>query len=275
MKKNIFNLITVGVLFTLLFAACKPDNSYIASYQTTNSGTSTYLKVIDASPYFRNSFGGAPDSFNIYLNNQKFNFQYLTFGVLYPAASTNYGYAAIPSGLQQMRFSVNGKVNVDSLTFATFTTTLLQGTYYTLLITDSMTSVNPASQMLLVDTLNPVLQGYYNVRFANAVLQDSAITTTGNKTVDIFSYSRNAAIWRNIAPGAVTSFQALNTNIGVADTLYVTRAAAASTTPLTSRVVLAKLAITPLNRNYTIYYNGDGTLTTGTKARKLSIYVNQ
>ena len=259
----------------VVYAACTKDSSMIATYQTDNGGTS-YVRVIHASPYFRNVWS-APDSFNIYINNSKINSPFLTYGSLFPSTTSN-GYVSVPSGLQQVRFSVNGIVNVDSLTFATLSPVFVQGAYYSLIVTDSLkTSTNLGTQMLLRDTLNPVLQGYYNLRFVNTVYTDSLISTTGKFTVDVFSYARNAVIWQGIPAGGVTSFQTLATNISIADTLYVTRTptSTASATYLPNRVVLAKLAVTPLNRNYTLLYRGDATLASGTKAKALAIYAHQ
>jgi hypothetical protein len=273
MKKNILYIIIVAIS-TMLIASCNRDGSYIATYQTDN-GNMSYLKIIHASPYFRNTFA-KPDSFNIYINNNKVNSPFLTYGGVFPSTSSNYGYIGLTAGVQQIRLSVNGINNVDSLTIAQYTTAFGNSSYYTWVITDSINSTNTAAQIVTKDTLNPVLAGYYNLRFINAVYSDSAapLGASVSKNMDLFSYSRNAVLISNIAPSGVTKFYSLNTNIGVADTLYVTRNAA-TTVPLSSRVVLAKLAITPLNRNYTLYYMGDATLASGTKAKKLLFMANQ
>ena len=127
------------------------------------------------------------------------------------------------------------------------------------------------------DVYTPAIQGYINLRFVNAVLTDSAVTTTGTTTVDLFSYARNTTVFTKIRPDSVTAFSLLGNNISVADTFYVTRTLATgapATTPLSGRVVLAKLAIAPLNqRTYTLYYRGDATVSTS-KTKTLISYVH-
>jgi len=273
MKRNII-YITLVAITVILATSCKRDISYVASYQYPDNTGTAYLRIVHAAPYFRLLYN-QPDSFNVYINNAKINFQFLTFGSLFPATLTN-GYAAIPAGLEQIRLSVNGIVNVDSLTIATFTKTLTAGNYYSFILTDSLKSPNPAMQMFVQDAVPVVLPGYYNLRVINAAYEDSVTTTTGNDTLDVWSYARNGLVATKLVPGSITSFSTLGTNIAVPDTFYVTRLPPAKptgpATPLANRIVLAKLAVTPISRNYTLLIKGDNSQTTGRTARGLALY---
>jgi hypothetical protein len=279
MKKFILYIL-IGATSLGLVTSCSKSTDYIAEYSTVNpnSVSTAYLKFVHASPNFATLFG-TPDLFNVIVNGVKLNSPALSFGgtSIYPVIGTGYGYASVPAGPLQIKFSTNGVLIGDSIAFKIYNKTVAAGQFYTFLLTDSALTGDPKKEMFIRDSTPANIQGYYNLRFINAVGADSATTSTGTTTVDIFSYARNTTLWNKIGVDSVTTFQVLGTNIGVADTLYVTRtpSVAQGTPPLSGRVVLAKLAITPLFRNYTIYYKGDGTQTSGTKARALGYYVNQ
>ncbi len=279
MKKFIL-YIFIAAISTGVYTSCSKSNDYIAGYTSVdpNSLSTSYIKFVHASPYFRNVFGVA-DTFNVIVNGTKINSPFLSFGgtSIAPQIGTAYGYAAVPAGVLTIKLSTNGVLTGDSTAFKIYTKTAVPGQFYTILLTDSALTGNPKKEMFLRDSTPNVLPGYYNLRFINAVGNDSAVTSTGTTTVDIFSYSRNTTLWNKIGADSATTFSLLGTNSFVADTLYVTRtpSAAQGTPPLSGRVVLAKLALSPLSRTYTIYYKGDGMLSTGTKARALAYYVNQ
>lgn len=251
----------------LLFSACKKQADMVAPYDAATENTA-YLRVIHASPFFRQYFN-APDSFNVYVNGNKMNAPFLTYGSIFPQATSTFGYVAVNPGLQQIKMSINGfaSASPDSTQLINFTKVFDKGKYYTLFVTDSL-KLNP-DRGFLVDTLTQPVTGNVRVRFFHAVMNDTA-----GKTVDIFSYARNTTVFNGIQPGGVTSFNTLGFNVGVADTFYVTRSAA-SGTPLANRLVLAKLAFAPTNqRSYTLYYRGDANLTSTPKARTLSSYLH-
>ncbi|OIR13085.1 hypothetical protein GALL_54690 [mine drainage metagenome] len=277
MKKIIFYIFFAAALVGI-YSSCSKSNDYIAPYTTVdpNSITTSYLKFVHASPNFATIFG-VPDAFNVIVNGTKINSPFLSFAgtSLAPVLTTAYGYVSVPSGALQIKLSTNGTTTGDSLAFKIYSKTVNPGQFYTFLLTDSALTGNPKKEMFIRDSTPVAYPGYYNLRFINAVGNDSATISTGTTTVDIFSYARNATLWTKIGVDSVTTFQLLGTNNFVADTLYVTRTPASGSPILSGRVVLAKLAISPLSRNYTIYYKGDGTQTTGTKARALAYYVNQ
>ncbi len=272
----------IFLIGSVLLVACKRDYNGIATYQPADSSLA-YLKFVHASPNFRQIFG-TRDSFNIYIGSQKLNGTLLSYNAVYPfsvnssTTTISATYSAVPAGAQTIKFSIPGVNGLDSSTVFSVNKSLQAGRYYTFLLTDSIKSSYDSSQIFMQDYIAPLLTGFINLRFVNAVLND----TTG-KTVDIFSYARNAVIFGNFKPGGISGFGSYNYNPSVVDTLYVTRPVASSTIPLSQRIILAKL---PLNatavsggtqdkRSYTLYYKGDGNLTGGTKARSLGVYINR
>jgi hypothetical protein len=269
MKKiNLYICLVVGTVLAL--SACKKEYNYLATYETSDGGA--YLRVVDAAPGFRSVFS-LPDSFNVYVNGAKINSPFLTYASVFPISTTQFGYAAVPTGVQQIKLSVHGFASVqpDSTKLINFTKVFLPGQYYTLLITDSIKSPRDSSQMFLPDAFSKPLPGNVALRFVHAVWND----TTG-KTVDFFSYARNTTVGTiAVKPGYISNFSAYGFNIAVPDTFYVTRSAPAGTA-LANRIVLAKLAFAPTNqRAYTLYFRGDANLTTGTKARSLLSLIHQ
>lgn len=262
------------MLYTCLFllgagcmVSCKKNTDMVAPYDAATDATA-YLRVIHASPYFRQQFN-VPDSFNVYVNGNKMNAPFLTYGSIFPGTSTNNGYVAVSPGLQQIRISVNGfaSASPDSTQIINFTKVFTNGQYYTLFLSDSLKFY--PDKAFLSDAFTRPLNGNVNVRFIHGVLND-----TLGKTVDIYSYARNTTVFANIPAGLVTPFNALGFNVGVPDTFYVTRNAPAGTL-LANRIILAKMAFSPTNqRSYSLYFRGDANLTTGTKARSLSSYLH-
>jgi hypothetical protein len=268
MKKITFytSLFAAGIL---LFTACKKESEMNAVFAPTTNDNAAFFRIIHAAPGFRQVFN-APDSFNVYINGNKITSPFLTYGSIFPTATTGNGYIATPPGLQQIKMSVHGfaSANPDSTLLINFTKVFTAGQYYTLFVTDVL-KANPDASFVQ-DVFTKPLTGNVNLRFAHFVLNDTA-----TKLVDVFSYARNATIFANIAPGTGTSFGSFGFNVAVADTFYITRPAAVGT-PLANRIVLAKTAFSPTNqRTYTLYYRGDGNLTTGTKARTLTSYLHQ
>jgi hypothetical protein len=275
MKKNIlFTAIILATIISSLFS-CKRDYKLVATTQSTE-GTA-YLAVIDASPNFQRIFN-MRDSFNIFVNGQKISgyapgssSPFMSYGKAYPPTTTGFGYVALPAGTSEIKLSVSGINNADSIPIATFTKTLAANQQYSFIITDSVNSPHDSSQIFLNDIYTfPPTVGYYNVRFVNTVWNDTA-------NVDLYSYTRNAVIYSNIAPGKATNFSQIGANLQTTDTLYVTRSLAPkipSTTPLSQRTILAKMAFQGGNqKSYTVYYQGDFSLPTANKkSRSMSFY---
>lgn len=269
MMKKITLYISLVAAGIMVFAACKKEAERTADYELSTD--KAFLRVIHASPNFRAVFS-QPDSFNVWVNGGKINSPFLTFGSISPQSTTGDGYVAVTPGLQQIKLSVNGFASTapDSTQLINFTKVFNTGQYYTLLVTDSIKNLKDSVQMFIRDSFPKPLPGNISLRFIHAVWND----TTG-KTVDFFSYARNATIDKlGSKPGYIGAFSSYAVNPSIADTIYVTRAAPAGT-PLSQRIVLAKGSFLPqAQRAYTIYFRGDANLTTGTKARSLAAYLH-
>lgn len=272
MKKNIITVMLILSAFLIELSSCKRDYTLLDPVQTTQ-GTS-YLAIIDAAPNFNTIFG-QPDSFNVFINGAKVSGfapgakpPFMTFGATFPSTTSGFGYVAVPPGPQQIKLTVSGVNNADSIPIATFNKTFVANQQYTFMITDNIKSSQDSSQIFVQDVYTfPPTTGYYNLRFIDAVVNDTA-------AVDFYSYSKNAAIFSKVLPGGVTAFTQVGVNSQTTDTLYVTRAAPSST-PLSARTILAKMAFQAGNqKSYTLYFKGDFniTATNNLKYRSLSFY---
>lgn len=262
MKKNILILLvacTMGLLWS-----CKKDLKLVNAVSTTEG--LAFIKIIDASPNFRNVFKGA-DSFNIYVNGVKINGSQLTYNSVFPAAIANL-YAGVPAGPQSIRITVNGKLTPDSITLGSLNKTLDAGSYYSFIITDEALGANEARQMFIKDNFALVDTNNFTVRFVNAVLNDAG-------PVDVYSFRRAANIFTNVAPATATPFVNLSYTLPtslLSDTLYVR--ATGTLTDIAKVTVNASSAIFfNRGRAYTLLYKGQFGVT-GTKARALILYTN-
>jgi hypothetical protein len=281
-KSSLFSIIIVAATF-ITISACKRD-FIIINNPTIADSSFAYVKLVDASPYFR-QVTGAADSFNVFFNGVKVNGPALSYNSLFPIAinsgstATNLivnSYLAVAPGTQTIKLSVAGVVNPDSIPILSITKTLVAGRLYSLLVTDSIKSARDSAQIFVQDFWTAPSAGYINVRLMHAVLND-----TVGKTVDLYSYAKNATIFTGIKPGQTTAFSTVGYNIQTPDTFYVTRSGVPAATPLSGRTILAKLLFNSIStgavpqRTFTLYFKGDGNLTSGTKGRSLASYINQ
>lgn len=283
-----FSIIIVAATF-ITISACKRD-FIIINNPTIADSSFAYVKLVDASPYFR-QVTGAADSFNVFFNGVKVNGPALSYNSLFPisinssSTATNLivnSYFAVAPGTQTIKLSVAGVVNPDSIPILSLTKTLVAGRMYSLLITDSIKSARDSVQIFVQDYWTPPAAGFINIRLAHTVMND----TTG-KLVDVFSYAKGTTILTNVKPGQVTPFTSIGYNFQIPDTFYITRPlpvqnpALPPNTPVSQRTVLAKMLFTPIStgavpqRSYTLYFKGDGNLTSGTRGRSLASYINQ
>ena len=266
-------------LVLIIASSCKKDTKHLQGVQPTNSA---FLKVIHAAPGFRRVFN-APDSLNIIVgavNGQRLFAATpnsattaltapappFTYNSAFPTNTTNVNtYAAVPSGGQDIRLLLRGVVNFDSITIATIPKNLNPGWYYTLIITDSITTTSDYSKIWIQDNLIKPDSGKYSIRCVNAVMNDTA-----GKKIDVYSFRSGANIFSNMSPGDVSGFNTLAIPSVFTDTFSVRRA---GTTFELAR--LNTVSITNNSRIYTLLYRGDGTLTSGTKARGIIVYNNR
>ncbi len=253
-------MLAAGVM---VFTSCEKQADRTANYTTLEG--KAFIRVIHASPSFRQVFN-APDSINIYVNNEKVNGPLITYGGLFPtAATTGFGYIAVPTGLQTVKVTVAGRVTPDSIQLAVLTNQATAGQRYSIILTDNIKSTRDSSKMILPDNITQPTTGNYRIRFVNAIAADTAGTT-----VSIFSTRRNGNIFNSIAPGQVVDFQTLPFNSQLSDTLYVRRPGS------TFNLATLNGASFGNQRSYTIIYRGyGGTVTTGTKGRTLVTYLDE
>lgn len=271
------------ILFILILSALMIELSSCNKDVKLKSPTSSIdgkalLAIVNASPNFGTLYGYS-DSFNVFINGKKVSGftpgskpPALSFGTSFPNVNTGYGYMAVDPGNTQIKFSISGINNLDSVPIVTFNKTLQAGKQYSFIITDNVQSTRDSSQIFVEDVYTlPPTDGYYNVRFVDAVVNDTAM-------VDLFSYNKNAVVFTKVAPGGLTAFTQLGVNVQTTDTLYVTRSlplGAPVSTPLASRTILAKIAFQGGNqKSYTVFFKGDFSITstTNTKYRSLSFY---
>lgn len=272
--KKYLSILFISVLAVFFYTSCKKDRTHLQGIATTNSA---YLKVVHAAPGFRAVFN-MPDSFNIMVGDQRLFAANptsnttpatapatpFTYNSAFPSNTTN-TYAAVPAGSQGIRLVVRGSVNFDSITIATIPKNLVPGNYYTLIITDSITTVPDLSKIWIADAFTLPSQGNYMLRFVHAVMNDTA-----GKKVDVYSFRNGANIFSNVSPGDVSGFATFPIPASVTDSFSVRRA---GTTFELAR--LNTVSITNNSRIYTLLYRGNGTLTSGTKARGLVVYTNR
>ncbi len=252
-------LLAAGVM---AFASCEKKADRTANY--TSSDGMALLRVIHAAPSFRQVFN-APDSINLYVNNAKVNGPLLTYTGTFPAsATTGSGYFAVPAGLQNLRLTVAGRVNQDSIPLATVSRIITGGQRYSLIITDNIMAANDSAKIFIPDNMTAATPGNFRLRFVNAISSDTAGTT-----VSIFSTRRNANIFNSVAPGQVVDFQSLPFNTQLSDTLYVRRPGG------TFNLAVINGASFGNQRSYTLVYRGYGSVvSTGVKGRVLASYLD-
>src|SRR5882757_4987537 len=144
MKKYIFNTLAFCIAAGVLWSCTKNDE---ISPVTGIDGLA-YVKIAQFSPNFRQVTTGR-DSFNVYVNNVKVNGPVISYGTFYPTISNLY--AAVSPGIKQFRFSFNGVNTIDSSTFAYFSKTLTAGSYYSLILTDSLLTGTDSKQIFVQD----------------------------------------------------------------------------------------------------------------------------
>ena len=249
MKKNISFLILLFACTTILVCSCSKQLDKIGT--VTGPDGYAYIKIGQYSPSFRNIVNGR-DSFNVYVNGNKINGSFFTFGSIFPTASNLY--AAVPTGNQLIRLTVNGVNTADSMTLAGFTKNLVAGTYYSFFLTDSLFSTDPTKQIFIQDNFARTDSLHYTVRLVHAIPNDFG----GN--IDVYSFRLGANMFSNISPTAATAFTAQPYSITL-DTLSVRRAGTLTELARLNSVIFAR------ERAYTLVYKGGPTLTSGTKAR--------
>ena len=257
MKKNISFLILVFSCSSLLFCSCSKQLDQIG--KVTGSDGFAYIKIGQYSPSFRNIVNGR-DSFNVYVNGNKINGSFFTFGSIFPTASNLY--AAVPTGNQLIRLTVNGVNTADSMTLVGFTKNLVAGTYYSFFLTDSLFSTDPSKQMFIQDNFSRTDTLHYTVRLVHAIPNDFG----GN--IDVYSFRLGANMFSNISPTTATPFTVQPYTFSL-DTLSVRRAGTSTELYRFNGVTFSR------ERAYTLVYKGLPNSTAAPKGRALVSFFNQ
>ncbi|HCL05971.1 MAG TPA: hypothetical protein DHW64_08415 [Chitinophagaceae bacterium] len=242
--------------------ACEKEAEKTATF--TSASDMAFVSVVHASPNFRQVFN-APDSINVFVNNQKVNGTLITYGGLFPASGTTLnGYIGVPPGLQNIKLTVAGVATTDSIPLTTLSKIFTKGQKYSLIITDEIKNARDSSKILLPDVYSRPNAGLFNLRFVNAVATDTA-----GLMVSVFSTRRNAAIFNSIAQGGVANFQTFPYNAQLNDTLYIRRPGSTYNLDTLNNVSFSN------QKTYTLIYRGDGRTNVGTKARALVTYLHE
>jgi Domain of unknown function (DUF4397) len=253
-NKIIISTLLLGFAAITLFTSCEKKYEVKTAVFAT-SDDMAQLRIVHAAPFFRRVFG-RQDSFHVYVNDQKVNNTFLTYGSIFPAQTTN-PYIAIKPGTTNIRFVQYGVVLIDSSTITALSKTTEAGKKYTLIINDSLANNKENQQMWMVDNFTTPDTSFYNVRFVNTVLNDVA-------NVDVYSFRRAANIFTNVSKASISQFLRLPSST-TSDTISVRTTGTATE--------IARLNTMPVNsrRSYTIYYRGDAT--TGTAKPRVVTYV--
>lgn len=264
MKHSYFNKNILAVLaLSLVILACEKKKEIVAPWDVAGSdGNFAHLRIVHAAPNFRNLTGQA-DSINVFVNGTKINGTRLTFGGAFPAINPT-TYAAVPYGNVQLKVSVGGVVNLDSVAVTTINTSFNRGERYSFIVTDSLLSATRDSSRILVrDSFPTPLNGRTWLRFVNTL-----VDTAADKRIDVWSARRNNNLFANVLPGSVGAF----TNqpfINFPDTLIVRRAGTTTELARLQNITFAN------QRVYTIFLRGDVKVASGVKAKTLTWYANR
>lgn len=253
MKKTIIYFLTL-MAAGVFIVSCKKEYEYKA--KRSSPGGSAYIKVIDASPGFRN-LTTYPDSFHVYADNAKLSGTFLTYNGIFPAT----GYAAIAAGQHNIRLSLVGKTNVDSLTVVTLPKNFESGKYYTFIVNDSMGSLQNPTRILNNDVFTVPAYNTFKLQFIHGVVND-----TLGKTVDVYSYRAGNTIFSGVAPGQSAAFIDLPVT-SLTDTLSIRRAGTTNELTRVNTVSFGNQKV------YTLLYKGN-TAITGTKGKTAVVYTN-
>ena len=257
MKKNIAPIILLFCLPMIGLWSCSKQLDKVAA--VSDPSGFAFIKIGQYAPSFR-AIVNNRDSFNLYVNSTKLNGSFMTFGSLFP--TSNNLYAAVPSGTQTIRLTINGVNTPDSMSLVAFTKTLVAGNYYSFFLTDSLNSTDPSKQMFVLDNFSRTDTLHYTVRLVHSIVNDFG----GN--IDVYSYRLGANMFSNVSPASATAFASEPYTFTV-DTLSVRRAGTLTELARLNSVIFAR------ERAYTLLYKGGPLLTSGTKARALISFFNQ
>jgi len=263
MKLNYINKFTMAALaLSLGIFACEKKKEILAPWDTVGPGTEfAQIRIMHAATNFR-AITGQADSLHFFVNGAKINNTRMSFGGVWPA-QTPTTYTSVPAGNVDLRVSVGGIVNIDSIPITTLKLNLAAGERYSFMLTDSLLNASKDSSRIFVrDSFPTPLNGRIGLRFING------LTDTAGKRIDLWSARRNANLYANIPYGSISSFSN-QPFINIADTLIIRRAGTMQEFARINTITFANQKV------YTIFLRGDVLLSTGAKARTLTWVTNR
>lgn len=237
----------IGVCSIIAFVSCKKD---------FDGRTAEDANLIQTSfvRFYAGSLGAARNFISV--DNQRLNGSSLAMGGVFPGASTLTAFATIAPGNRSI--SIVDSAAVPAQTPLTFSQNFLAGQYYTIYSYDTS---NKVKALVVNDIINIPTDTTCNLKFVNIIYSSLPVTPTVN--VDVFSRSRQANIFSNVAPLGVSAVIPHRT--AVTDTLDIR--VAGTTTILTS---INGFTFNQ-RRNYTLVFRGLYQATLGTMSRGAGI----
>jgi len=240
----IIRTLAICITTALVLTACQKEFNLIAQEERNLSGKS-----------FVKFYNGIVNSNRTYVYSDlvPLNGATIAYGSALPALSPSY--IALNAGIRSI--AIRDTLFPTSQYPIAFNAQLDAGAYYTIFAYDSL---NAPKQKLVKDNLESFGDTTARIRFANFPFSTVAIPN-----VDIFSQKRQANVFTNVAPTAVTDF--IPYASGLNDTLYVRQ------TGTTTNLTQATLVPTA-RRSYTVIFRGSYRATSGTNARTLTSFLS-
>ena len=192
----------------------------------------------------------------ISVDNQRLNGTPLVMGGVFPGASTVTAFTTIAPGTRSV--TIVDSAVVPAQNTLTFSQSFLAGQYYTIYSYDT---TNAVKALVVNDLINIPTDTTCNLKFVNIIFSSQPVTPTIN--VDVWSRVRQATIFSNIAPLAVSAVIPHRTAVN--DTLDIRQAG--------TTTILASVNGFTFNqrRNYTLVFRGRYQATSGTMSRGANI----
>jgi hypothetical protein len=263
MKSTYLNKIIMAVLaLSFGILACEKEKEIQAPWDTVGPDTEfAQIRIIHGATNFRTITGQA-DSLHFFVNGAKINNTRMSFGGVWPA-QTPTTYTSVPAGNVNLKVSVGGIVNIDSIAITTLKLNLAAGERYSFILTDSLLNAKKDSTRIFIrDSFPTPLNGRIGLRFINL------LTDTAGKNIDLWSARRNANLYANIPYGSISTFSN-QPFINLNDTLIVRRAGTLQEFARINTITLANQKV------YTVFVRGDVLQSTGAKARTLTWVTNR
>ncbi len=111
MKNKIIKGLIIFITFFSVWS-CTKKTTLVASLDPV--ANPAYIKFANYSTNFRQIVNNR-DSFNIFVNNDKLNGSFFTYGSFFPTVTNLY--AAVPAGPTTIRLTTNGVNTTDSVTW--------------------------------------------------------------------------------------------------------------------------------------------------------------